>query len=269
DRPDRRAHRVQPAGIDGRDDWPAVVGDNDVDPCPLLDAREKTIINDESSDGDAAKALADRLDRLGTQEEEPPMIGQGGGVHLCRMLPDEGNERRAELMRGPEVCWRVTAGDNFEIAVIYGEEIEVGEPCERLHDLRDYALVACVDCVPEVGHLRDQLRDVVGLLELIEKTVAYRVHSLRDFGAVPPDKIIVCADKNETDDGDQEHRPPDHREQQLEAKRRPERPRPARPTKAYQGPHCRSLNSKCWERSSVPRRRSFPAAQRNLRSATP
>jgi hypothetical protein len=37
--------------------------------------------------------------------------------------------------------------------------------------LRDYALVACVDRVPEVGHLRDQLRDVVGLLELIEKAV--------------------------------------------------------------------------------------------------
>src|SRR5262249_55589599 len=221
------------------------------------------------------KALVDRPDRLGTQEEEPPLMGQdGGGVDLVRSLSDEGNEPRAELIRGPELCWRVTAGDHFEIAVIYGEEIEVGEPCERLDDLRDYALVACVDCVPEVGHLRDQLRDVVGLLELIEKTVAYRVHSLRDFGAVPPDKIIVCTDENETDDGDQQHRPPDHREQQLKTKRRPERPRPARPTKAYQGPHaearhCRSLNSTCWKRSCVPRRRSSPAAQRNLPSATP
>ena len=125
DRPDRHAHRVQPSGIDGRDDWPAVVGDNDVGPCPLLDAREKTIINDESSDGDAAKALVDRPDRLGTQEEEPPLIGQGGGAaDLVRRLSDEGNEPRAELIRGPERCWRVTAGDHFEIAVIYGKEIE-------------------------------------------------------------------------------------------------------------------------------------------------
>src|SRR5437870_3988797 len=87
-----------------------------------------------------------------------------GAADLVRRLSDEGNEPRAELIRGPERCWRVTAGDHFEIAVIYGKEIEVGEPYERLDDLRDYALVACVDCVPEVGHLRDQLRDVVGLL---------------------------------------------------------------------------------------------------------
>src|SRR5262249_37741255 len=135
DRPDRRAHRVQPLGTDGRDDWPAVVGDNNVGPCPLLDAREKTIINDESSDGDTAKAPVDRPDRRGTQEEEPPLIGQGGGVDLVRRLSDEGNEPRAELIRGPELCRRVTAGDHFEIAVIYGKEIEVGEPCERLDDL--------------------------------------------------------------------------------------------------------------------------------------
>jgi hypothetical protein len=85
-------------------------------------------------------------------------------VDLVRRLSDEGNEPRAEFICGPELSRRVTAGDHFEIAVIYGEEIEVGEPCERLDDLRDYALVACVDRVPEVGHLRDQLRDVVGLL---------------------------------------------------------------------------------------------------------
>ncbi|MGE5780957.1 MAG: hypothetical protein ACM30D_16855, partial [Hyphomicrobiales bacterium] len=210
---------MQPSGIDGRNDWPAVVGDNDIGPCPLLDAREKTIINDESSDGDAAKALVNRPDRLGTQEEEPPLIGQGGGAaDLVRRLSDESNEPRAELIRGPELSRRVTAGDHFEIAVIYGEEIEVGEPCERLDDLRDYALVACVDCVPEVGYLRDQLRDVVGLLELIEKAVAYRVHSLRGFDAVPPDKFIVCADEDETDNGDQQHRATDHREQQLDTK---------------------------------------------------
>ena len=118
--------------------------------------------------------------------------------------------------------------------------------------MRDYALVACVDCVPEVGYLRDQLRDVVGLLELIEKAIAYRVHPLRGFGAVPCDKIIVCADEDETDDGDQQHRAPDHREQQLETKRPPERQGPARPTKAHPGPragarHCRSLNSMLWE----------------------
>jgi hypothetical protein len=33
------------------------------------------IINDESSDGDAAKGLVDRRDRLCTQEEESPVIG--------------------------------------------------------------------------------------------------------------------------------------------------------------------------------------------------
>src|SRR5262245_36547454 len=99
DRPDRRAHRVQSSGIDGRDDWPAVVGDNDVGPCPLLDAREKTIINDESSYGDATKTLVDRPDRLGSQEEEPPLIGKGGGVDLVRRLSDDGNEPRAELIR--------------------------------------------------------------------------------------------------------------------------------------------------------------------------
>src|SRR5262249_35908121 len=272
DRPDRHADRVQPLGINGRDDWSAVVGHNDVGPCPLLDARKKAIINDESSDGDAAKALVDRPDRLGSQEEEPPLIGQGGGgVDLVGRLSDEGNEPRAELIRRPELSRRVTAGDHFEIAVIYREEIEVGEPCERLDDLRDYALVVCVDCVPEVGYLRDQLGDVIRLLELIEKAVTCRVHSLPGFDAVPPDKIIVCADEDETDDGDQQHRAPDHREQQLETKRRPERSRPARPTKAYPGPHaeprhCRSLN---WERSCVSRRRSSPAAQRNLPSATP
>src|SRR5262249_4512320 len=225
---------------------------NDVGPCPLLDAREKTIINDESSYGDATKTLVDRPDRLGSQKEEPPLIGKGGGVDLVRRLSDDGNEPRAELIRWPELSRRVTTGDHFEIAVIYDEEIEVGEPCERLDDLRDYALVACVDRVLEVGHLRDQLRDVVGLLELIEKAVAYRVHSLRGFGEVPLDKIIVCADEDETDDGDQQYRASDHRKQQLETKRWPERPRPARPTKAYPGPHaearhCPSLISTLWE----------------------
>ena len=112
---------MQPSGIDGRNDWPAVVGDNDIGPCPLLDAREKTIINDESSDGDAAKALVDRPDRLGTQEEEPPLIGQGGGTaDLVRGLSDEGNEPTAELVRGPELCRRVTAGDiiSFRVTLI-------------------------------------------------------------------------------------------------------------------------------------------------------
>src|SRR5262249_53750908 len=108
----------------------------------------------------------------------------------------------------------------------------------------------------------------------IEKAVAYRVHSLRSFGAVPCDKIIVCADEDGTDDGDQQHRATDHGEQQLETKRRPERPRPARPIKVYPGPdaearHWRSLNSTLWEQSCVSRRRSSPAAQRNLPSATP
>src|SRR2546430_11339695 len=128
------------------------VGDNDVGPCPLLDAREKTIINNESGDGDAAKALVDRPDRPGTQEEEPPLIGQGGGrVDLVRRLSDEGDEPRVELIRRPELCRRVTAGDHFKIAVIYGEEIEVGEPCERLDELRECALGAWGDCVPGVG----------------------------------------------------------------------------------------------------------------------
>src|SRR5262249_21515767 len=235
----------------------------------------KTIINDESSDGDAAKALVDRPDRLGSQEEEPPLIGQGGGgMDLVRRLSDQGNEPRAEPIRRTETCRRVTTGEHFEVARRYREEIEVGEPCERLDDLRDYALVARIDCVPEIRYLRDQLRDVIGLLELIEKAVTYRVHSLPGFDAVPPDKIIVCADEDETDDGDQQHRAPDHREQQLETKRRPERSHPARPIKVFPGPHadphnCRSLNSTFLERSCVSRRRSSPAAQRNLLSATP
>jgi len=67
--------------------------------------------------------------------------------------------------------------------------------------------------IASVGYLRDQLRDVIGLLELIEKAVTCRVHSLPGFDAVPPDKIIVCADEDETDDGDQQHRAPDHREE--------------------------------------------------------
>src|SRR5262249_3130841 len=156
----------------------AVVGDNDVGPCPLLDAREKAIINDESSDGDSAKALVDRPDRLGSHEEEPPLIGEGGGGGGRGRRRSDGSQPREGRSRRPELSRRVTAGDHFEIAVIYREEIEVGEPCERLDDLRDYALVVCVDCVPEVGYLRDQLRDVIGLLELIEKAVTYRVHSL-------------------------------------------------------------------------------------------
>src|SRR5262249_8722401 len=128
----------------------------------------------------------------------------------------------------------------------------VGEPCERLDGLRDYALVACADRVLEVGHLRDQLRDVVGLLELIEKAVADRGHSLRGFGEALPGKIIVRADGAGSDDGDQQYRARDHRKQQLEPKRWPERPRPAPPTKAYPGPHaearhCPSLISTLWE----------------------
>ena len=99
DRPDHVPIACNRREFDGRNDWPAVVGDNDVDPCPLLDAREKTIINDKSSYGDAAKTLVDRPDRLGSQEEEPPLIGQGGGVDLVRRLSDEGNEPRAELIR--------------------------------------------------------------------------------------------------------------------------------------------------------------------------
>ena len=55
--------------------------------------------NMDGSYGDAAKTLVDRPDRLGRQEEEPPLIGQGGGVDLVRRLSDEGNEPRAELIR--------------------------------------------------------------------------------------------------------------------------------------------------------------------------
>src|SRR4029450_10897211 len=66
-----RRERVQASRSVCGNDVPAVVGDNDIGPCPLLDAREKTIINDESSDGDATKALVDRPDRLGTQGGRP------------------------------------------------------------------------------------------------------------------------------------------------------------------------------------------------------
>ena len=105
--------------------------------------------------------------RIGSalRRRKPPLIGQGGGAaDLVRRLSDKGNEPRAELIRGPELCWRVTAVDHLEIAVIYDEEIEVGEFVNGSTTCATYALVACVDCVPEVGHLRDQLRDVVGLL---------------------------------------------------------------------------------------------------------
>src|SRR5262249_26797658 len=52
--------------------------------------------------------------------------------------------------------------------------------------------------------------------------------SLRE-ASQPSTTGISSADEDETDDGDQQHRAPDHREQQLETKRRPERSRPARP----------------------------------------
>src|SRR2546430_7873244 len=70
------------------------VGDNDVGPCPLLDAREKTIINNESGDGDAAKALVDRPDRLGTQErsEEHTSELQSQSNLVCRLLLEKKNQ---------------------------------------------------------------------------------------------------------------------------------------------------------------------------------
>src|SRR5205807_9760077 len=125
----------------------------------LMPARKRSSMTNPATATPPKRSLTVRIGSA-PRRRSRPFIGQGGGAaDLVRRLSDEGNEPRAELIRGPELCRRVTAGDHFEIAVIYGEEIEVGEPCERLDDLRDCALVACVDCVPEVGYLRDQLRD--------------------------------------------------------------------------------------------------------------
>src|SRR5262249_54203159 len=57
-------------------------------------------------------------------------------------------------------------------------------------------------------------------------------------------KSLYVLMKMKTDDGDQQHRASDHREQQLETKRRPERPYPARPTQACQGPHAEARHSR-------------------------